>query len=127
MRNHKVKINVMKRHQITDTKYEAALATGRAQADVEIRAQNFRYVPDRDAIELITKVGIGFLVPRQWIGALQGVPTKDLTKMKLRPDGSAIELEDHDIHISVHGLLTAVLSAMLSSRTIADIFARHGG
>jgi hypothetical protein len=42
-----------------------------------------------------------FLIPREWIGALQDVPTKDLAKLDIWPDGSAIELEDRDIHISV--------------------------
>jgi hypothetical protein len=32
MRNHNVKIDVMKRHQITNAIYEAAIATGHAQS-----------------------------------------------------------------------------------------------
>jgi len=32
----------------------------------------------------------------------------------LRPDKSAIELEDRDIQISVHGLLTAIMPNLLS-------------
>jgi hypothetical protein len=43
------------------------------------------------------------------------------------PDGSAIELEDRDIQISVHGLLTAILPAMLPSRSVEAIFASRGG
>jgi hypothetical protein len=117
----------MKKHQITDAEYAAAIATGRAQADADIRAQAVRYVPDRDAIEISTNRAAGFLIPREWIGALQEVPTEDLTKMEVWPDGSAIELEDRDIHISVHGLLTAVLPAMLPSRVVSAIFASRGG
>jgi hypothetical protein len=60
MRNHNVKINVTKRHQITNAAYDAAIATGRAQADAEIRAQAVRYVPDRDAVEIITNRNAGF-------------------------------------------------------------------
>jgi hypothetical protein len=67
------------------------------------------------------------LIPRQWIGALQDVPIEELGKLEVWPDGSAIELEERDIHISVHGLLTAILPAMLPSRSVAAMFASRGG
>jgi hypothetical protein len=117
----------MNTEQISDAEYAAALAAGRAEAECEIRAQAVRYVPERDAIEIVTNRNAGFLIPRQWIGALQDVPTGELSKLEVWPDGSAIELEDRDIHISVHGLLTAILPAMLPPRTVAAIFASRGG
>jgi hypothetical protein len=113
--------------QISDAEYAAALAAGRIEAEIEIRAQGVRYVPERDAIEIVTNHNAGFLIPRQWIGALQDVPTEELGKLEVWPDGSAIELEDRDIQISVHGLLTAILPAMLPSRSVAAIFASRGG
>jgi hypothetical protein len=117
----------MIQHQITDAEYAAALAAGRAQVETEILAQAVRYVPDRDAIEIVINRNAGFLIPRQWIGALQDVPVEDLVKLEVWPDGSAIELEDRDIHISVHGLMTAILPAMLPARAVAAIFASRGG
>jgi hypothetical protein len=117
----------MSRHQITDAEYAAALAAGRAEMETEIRVQAVRYVLDRDAIEVVTTRNAGFLIPRQWIGALQDVTTEDLMRLEVWPDGAAIEIEDRDIHISVHGLLSAVLSAMLPPRAIAAIFASRGG
>ena len=117
----------MTEHRITDAEYAAALAAGQAEAEGEVRAQAVRYVPDRDAIEIVTTRNAGFLIPRQWIGALQDVPTDDLAKLEVWPDGSAIELEDRDIHISVHGLITATLPAMLPPRAVAAIFASRGG
>jgi hypothetical protein len=114
-------------HQITDAEYAAAIATGRGQAEAEIRARAVRYVPERDSIEIITNRDAGFLIPRAWIGALQEIPTDDLAKLEVWPDGSAIELEDRDIHISVHGLLTAVLPAMLPTKLVAAVFASRGG
>ena len=114
-------------HQITDAEYAAALAAGQSEAEAEVRAQAVRYVPDRDAIEIVTTRNAGFLIPRQWIGALQEVPTEDLARLEVWPDGSAIELEDRGIHISVHGLMTAILPAMLPSRAVAAIFASRGG
>jgi hypothetical protein len=117
----------MTQHQITDAEYAAALAAGQSEAEAEVRAQAVRYVPDRDAIEIVTTRNAGFLIPRQWIGALQEVPTEDLAKLEVWPDGSAIELEDRGIHISVHGLMTAILPATLPPRAVAAIFASRGG
>lgn len=117
----------MNKHQVTDAEYAAALAAGRSEAEMEIQAQAVRYVPDRDAIEILTTRNAGFLIPRQWIGALQDVPTEELTRLEVWPGGSAIELEDRDIHISVHGLLTAILPALLPARAVAAIFASRGG
>jgi hypothetical protein len=117
----------MNTKQISDAEYAAALAAGRTESETEIRAQAVRYVSERDAVEIVTNRNAGFLIPRQWIGALQDVPTEELSKLEVWPDGSAIELEDRDVHISVHGLLTAILPAMLPSRTVAAIFASRGG
>jgi hypothetical protein len=113
--------------RISDAEYAAALAAGRIETETEIRAQSARYVPERDAIEIVTNLNAGFLIPRQWIGALQDVPIDELSKLEVWPDGSAMELEDRDIQISVHGLLTAILPAMLPPRSIAAVFASHGG
>jgi Protein of unknown function (DUF2442) len=117
----------MTQHQITEAEYAAALAAGRAEAEAEIRAQGVRYVPERDAVEIVTTGNAGFLIPRAWIGALQDVPTEDLARLEIWPDGSAIALEDRDIHISIHGLMTAILPAMLPPRAVAAVFASRGG
>ncbi len=109
----------MTQNQITDAEYAAALAAGEAEAETEVRAQAVRYVPDRDAIEIVTTRNAGFLIPRQWIGALQEVSAADLARLEVWPDGSAIEIEDRGVHISVHGLVTAVLPAMLPPRAVA--------
>jgi len=68
---------------ISDAEYAAALAAGRIEAETEIRAQAVRYVPERDAIEIVTSRNAGFLIPRQWIGALQDVPTDELSKLEV--------------------------------------------
>jgi Protein of unknown function (DUF2442) len=112
----------MAQHQVADAEYADALAAGRLEGEGEFRARAVRYIPNRDAIEIVTTWNAGFLIPRQWIGALQDVPAEDLAKLAAWPDGSAIELEDHDIHISVPGLMTAVLPAMLPPAAGAAIF-----
>jgi hypothetical protein len=114
-------------HRITDPEYETALAAGRAAAETEIRARSVRYVEDRDSIEIVTTRHAGFLIPLNWIAALRDVPASDLSKLEVWPDGSAIELGDRDIHISVDGLVKAMLPAMLPTKTIASLFASRGG
>jgi hypothetical protein len=117
----------MTNHRITDAAFAAALEAGRADAATEIRAQAVRYLADRDVVEIVTTRNAGFLIPRQWIGALQDVPEVALANLEVWADGSAIEIEDQDIHISVDGLMTAILPAMLPTRTVAAIFASRGG
>jgi hypothetical protein len=55
------------------------------------------------------------------------VSAEDLAKLEVWPDGSAIEIEDRDIHISVHGLMTAILPVMLPQGAVAAIFASPAG
>jgi hypothetical protein len=117
----------VKKHRITDAQYAQALIAGRAEAEGEFRAQAVRYVPEWDAIEIVTTRNTGFLIPRLWIGALEEASVKDLKNLEVWPDGSAIEIEDRDLHISVHGLIVALLPAMLPSQVIAAIFASRGG
>src|ERR1700720_3251583 len=95
--------------QITDAEYAAALTIGRTDADTEIRARTVQYVSARDAIEIVTNRNFGFSIPRASVQAFRNVPTEELAKLEVWADGSVIELENRDIHISVHGLLTALL------------------
>jgi hypothetical protein len=99
----------------------AALAGGRAAAETEIRARSVRYVADRESIEIVTTCHAGFLIPLNWIAALRDLPAADMAKLQVWPDGSAIELEDRDIHISVDGLVKGLLLAILPAKATADL------
>jgi hypothetical protein len=112
----------MTEHSITESAFAAALAASHQEAEVEIRARAVRYVADHDAVEILTTRDAGFLIPREWIDALRDVSIQDLAKLAIWPDGSAIEIEDRDIHISVDGLMAAVLPAMLPARAVAALF-----
>jgi hypothetical protein len=117
----------MNKQNITEAEYAKAIERGREATDTEFVAKSVRYVADRDALEIVTSSNAGFLIPRQWIGALRDVEVEDLARLEVWPDGSAIEIEDRDLHISVHGLLAASLPGMLPPRTLAAIFAGRGG
>ena len=73
---------------------DLALEAGRRAAESEFRAQAVSYLPDRDAIEVITMRNGGFVIPRHMIRVLQNVNPDDLGKMELWPDGSLIEIKD---------------------------------
>ncbi|MGH8323821.1 MAG: DUF2442 domain-containing protein [Steroidobacteraceae bacterium] len=117
----------MSERPISDAEYTAALSRGRTEAATELRARAVRYLADRDVLEIETNRDGGFLIPRAWIGALQEIPADELARLEVWPDGSAIELEARDIHISVDGLLADVLPALLPESALAAIFARRGG
>ena len=87
--------------------YTKALDRGRKTAATEMRARAVRYLADRDAIEIDTAKNGRFLIPRAKIDVLQKLPPNELAQLEVWPDGSAIELEVHDIQISVDGLLSA--------------------
>ncbi len=117
----------MTNHKITDAEYATAIEAGRRAAESEFRAQSVAYLPDLDAIRLITVRNGGFVIPRHLVGALQDIRPKHLAKMALWPDGSIIEIEDLDIHISVDGMVKAALPVLVPSRIVATLFAAAGG
>ena len=117
------------KQQIGDAEYPAALVAGRAEAEaeMEIRAQTVRYLPDQDALEVVTTRSVGFIIPRPWIGPIDEVSPEELAQLTLWPDGSVIELESQAIRINVDSLMTALMPAMLPTRVLASIFASRGG
>jgi hypothetical protein len=114
-------------HAISDQDIARALDAGRDEAETEFRARSVRYLADRDVVEIVTTRDAGFLIPRAWIGALADLTSAQLAQLQVWLDGSAIELDALDIQLSVHGLLTQALPAMLPARVLAGLFASRGG
>src|ERR1700733_13699627 len=117
----------MTEHTITDAEYAAALEAGQRAAENEFRARAVSYLPDLDAIEVITARNGGFVIPRHLVGALRDISLDDLARMEVWPDGSLIEIEDLDIHISVDGMAKAALPVLVPNRIVAGLFAAAGG
>ena len=113
--------------EFTGQDLSRALDTGMREAKTEFRARSVRYDPDRDVVEIVTTQNVGFLVPRAWIGPLAQLSPDQLALLDVWPDGSAIELDTLDIHVSVHGLLSQVLPAMLPTSFLAGLFGGRGG
>ena len=113
--------------EIVGQSLSRAVDAGQREAETEFRARSVRYDPDRDTVEIVTTRNVGFLVPRVWIGALADLRPDQLTSLDVWPDGSAIELDVLDIQVSVHGLLSQVLPAILPSSFLAGLFGSRGG
>ena len=113
----------MVQHDITDEDYALALAAGRRTAESEFRAEAVSYDPDRDAIAVVTIKNGGFMVPRRLVGALQEASPADLARMEIWPDGSVIEIEHLDIHLSVHGMIAAAFPVLVPQRIMAGLVA----
>ena len=113
--------------EITAHDLSRALDAGLREAETEFRARAVRYDPDRDAVEIVTTQGVGFIVPRACVGSLAGLRPDQLALLDVWPDGSAIELDALDIQISVHGLLSQVLPAVLPASFLAGLCGGRGG
>jgi hypothetical protein len=95
------------RNRITDAEYARAVRRARGAGAVPRRLA--RYLADCDAIEMLTMRDGGFVVPRRLVGALQDATAAEMTELQVWPDGSMIEIAGRDVHIPVHGLITAAL------------------
>lgn len=95
----------MNQYRVTGAEYAAALAAGQTEAETELRVQAVRYVPGRDAIEIVTTRNTGSWSPGNG-RRIAGRADRRSGKARFL---AAIELEDQDIHISVHGFMTAIL------------------
>jgi hypothetical protein len=115
------------RNRTTDAEYAQAVAAGEREAREQFRASSVRYLADCDAVEILTMRDGGFVVPRRLIGALEDANATELAELEVWPGGSVIELASKDVHISVHGLITAVLPVLLPRPVVAGMFAAQGG
>ncbi|MCJ2019787.1 MULTISPECIES: hypothetical protein [unclassified Methylobacterium] len=61
------------------------------------------------------------------IEPLREVDIPALSRLELWPGGAAFEIADLDIHVSVHGLLTTVLPAMIPSEILSGLLGERGG
>ncbi|MCJ2065165.1 hypothetical protein MKK63_20965 [Methylobacterium sp. J-088] len=116
----------MTRHVVSEADLEHALEQGRVCSARAFRASAVSYWPDHDAIAILTERHGGFLIPRALIEPLREVDIPALSRLELWPGGAAFEIADLDIHVSVHGLLTAALPAMIPSEVLSSLLGARG-
>jgi Protein of unknown function (DUF2442) len=101
-------MGTVKRPMTTDDELRLAIEAGWRRRETERRAASVRYNPDRDAIEIELSDGAGVRLPRAMVEEFRDVPPADMTKLRVSPAGYGIRLDEHDINISVHGLIAAL-------------------
>lgn len=92
----------------TDDEFRYAIEAGRRRRTTEHRAVSVRYDPDRDAIEIELTDGAEVRLPKAMVEEFRDVPAADMAKLRVSPAGYGIKLDEHDINISVHGLIAAL-------------------
>ena len=95
----------------TEDELQRAVEAGQRRRATERRAASVRYDADRDAIEIELTDGAGVRLPRAMIAEFRQVSAADLAELRVSPAGYGIELDKHDINISVHGLIAALATA----------------
>jgi len=95
----------------TDEELRKAVAAGHRRRAMERRAASVRYDADRDAIEIELTDGAAVRLPRAMVEEFRDVPPADMAAVRVSPAGYGIKLDQHDINISVHGLIGALATA----------------
>ena len=101
-------MGAMKIPPTTDEELSQAIAAGQRRRATERRAADVRYDPNRDAIEIELTDGAAVRLPRALVEEFRNVPPTDMAKLRVSPAGYGIKLDEHDIDISVHGLIAAL-------------------
>ena len=104
-------MGAMKIPPTTEDELRNAVAAGRRRRAMERRAASVRYDVDRDAIEIELTDGAAVRLPRQMVDEFRNVPPADMATVRVSPAGYGIKLDQHDINISVHGLIGSLASA----------------
>ena len=92
----------------TDDELRRAIEAGRRRRATERRAASVRYDSNRDAIEIELTDGAAVRLPRAMVDEFHDVPQAQMAKLRVSPAGYGIKLDEHDIDISVHGLISAL-------------------
>jgi len=114
--------------QITQSSYEAALDRGKEQLQTALQAESVRYHPEQDIIELVIfrpRCEFSLKVKRQDVAEFATVPMEAMAGIELSAIGDGIDLDTHDIHIDLEGLLLDL--DMLPAGALTRRFARKGG
>ena len=99
----------MKIQPTTEAELESAIKAGRRRRDHERRAASVRYDMKKDVIRIDLTDGVVVSLPRKMVEEFRSVPAEDMNELRISPAGYGIRLDTHDINISVHGLIAALV------------------
>jgi hypothetical protein len=87
-----------------------------------LRASSAHYDVERDLLVIVTSTRVEVGIPRERIAALAKLPAAALTQVEVTPDGHGLHWDEHDVDLSVPGLLLDAIGSPVASE-----MARRGG
>ena len=93
----------------TEAELDRAIKAGRRRRGAERRAARVHYDVKKDLIQIDLTDGVAVSLPRKMVKEFRSVPPEDMKKLRISPVGYGIKLDAHDINISVHGLIAALV------------------
>jgi hypothetical protein len=94
-------------NEVTDEVREQAMERGRERARSEPHAVAVHYLAERNAIELDFGDSTAVMLPVANYPELRALTKEELQRLTLGFDGSILCLEEHDLDISIAGLVAA--------------------
>lgn len=104
------------RKRVTKADLDRALVAGADAARAEPRARHVTYDAAQDTVFLWVEAGAALGIARARLPALADLPATAMARLRLWPDGTVLELPDHDVHVSVPGLLRRVVADLAPHR-----------
>ena len=104
----------MDREHISNGAYEEAIQRGEVRLHTSLLADEVRYDPDRDLIILVfSRPHWELSIERTDIAEFASLPRDVLKSLELSAIGDGIDLDVHDIHIDLVGLIRDILPEAL--------------
>ncbi len=113
----------MSKNIVTEADLAHAVEAGERRMATEFRAADVRFDETRELVELTMVDGWGLFFQRADIEEFRDVGPSEMKKLEISPAGMSLDLDDFDIHISVHGLVTSFISPHLMAKSLG----RRGG
>ncbi|MGH9831435.1 MAG: DUF2442 domain-containing protein [Blastocatellia bacterium] len=109
-----------------DRMYEEAKRRSEREELIEVRALAARYDKASNRIILDLSNGATFIFPCDRVEGLSGAAPKDLARVELWGEGTALHWEDIDVDFSVSGIVAGVFGTKAWMRKLANAGARSG-
>lgn len=109
---------------VTDEVLDQAMTLGRQRRGADAQAIQVRYLPALEAIAVVFADRTAILLPIDNYPEFTTLSTAELGRLEIGYAGSALCLEERDLHVSIAGLVAASPSLMKLAMTVAA--ARNG-
>lgn len=110
----------MNRNIMTEADLTRAVEAGERRMATGFRAADVRFDAARDIVELTMVDGWGLFFLRTAIEEFRDVGPEDMRKLEVSPAGMGLELDDLDIHVSIHGLVTSVIPPQMMAKFLGQ-------